>query len=234
MIDLLRKLLPIAPGTFLDVGANLGQTLIKVSAIEDSRHYVGFEPNSACVAYLEQLIRANGLASSHIIPAGLSDQTGIVDLHLRADQNTDMAATIIPEFRGHGGSLNKRSVVVLGAKDISDRLPDDTSIIKIDVEGAELEVIRTLHPVIMKTRPHLIVEILPPHSEGTERSRRQEEIEGLMRGAGYSIFRIEKAADNQLARMQPISTIGVHNDMRLTDYLFAPRELPQRFLEGGV
>lgn len=69
----LIKLLPLRKGLFVDVGANLGQTLIKLKSIKPARGYVGFEPNPACVFYLRELIRRHAFENSEIIPAGLSD-----------------------------------------------------------------------------------------------------------------------------------------------------------------
>jgi hypothetical protein len=64
MFDLLTRLLPAKPGTFLDVGVNLGQTLLPVKMCEPSRRYVGVESNAQCFAYAERFIEINGLINS--------------------------------------------------------------------------------------------------------------------------------------------------------------------------
>jgi len=45
MADILGRLLPLFPGPFIDVCANLGQTLQQLRAQDHSRPYLGFEPN---------------------------------------------------------------------------------------------------------------------------------------------------------------------------------------------
>jgi hypothetical protein len=42
------------PGTFVDVGANLGQTLGKVLAVDPDRSYVGFEPQIGACHYIDK------------------------------------------------------------------------------------------------------------------------------------------------------------------------------------
>jgi hypothetical protein len=61
MDDLLEKLLLSENDvcSFFDIGANIGQTLLKVRAISKKVHYIGFEPNPGCVHYLNHLVANN-------------------------------------------------------------------------------------------------------------------------------------------------------------------------------
>jgi len=49
MIDLLKKILLLKDGVFIDIGMNLGQTLIKLKCVDPNIRYFGFEPNPGCV-----------------------------------------------------------------------------------------------------------------------------------------------------------------------------------------
>jgi hypothetical protein len=49
MIDLLKIILPIEKERFIDVGVNIGQTLLKLRSISDNIDYIGFEPNPVCI-----------------------------------------------------------------------------------------------------------------------------------------------------------------------------------------
>ena len=61
-----------SPGTILvDVGVNIGQTLIKYVSIAGKEcHYVGFEPNPRAASYVDEIIIRNGLTNASIVPAG--------------------------------------------------------------------------------------------------------------------------------------------------------------------
>jgi tRNA G46 methylase TrmB len=59
MTDVLEHLVGIKPGTFVDIGANIGQTLLSLQATHPEVGYIGFEPNVRCAAYLDDLIKSN-------------------------------------------------------------------------------------------------------------------------------------------------------------------------------
>ena len=45
-VNLLKKIFPIInKGIFVDVGVNIGQTLLKLKAVDNEMNYIGFEPN---------------------------------------------------------------------------------------------------------------------------------------------------------------------------------------------
>ena len=71
MSQILEKLLPERRGLFLDVGANIGQTLLKLKSIAPDVLYYGFEVNTACLFYLNELINANTFTGTLIIHVGL-------------------------------------------------------------------------------------------------------------------------------------------------------------------
>ncbi len=58
-LSIFATLLRLTSSAVLDVGANVGQTLLKVKSCSAERTWIGFEPNSTCVMYLERLIAVN-------------------------------------------------------------------------------------------------------------------------------------------------------------------------------
>jgi FkbM family methyltransferase len=221
MTDVIRTLFALKPGAFVDVGVNLGQTLLKVAAIDPTREYVGFEPNPTCVDYAWKLIASNGL-NYRVIPAGISGETTLLNLEMFRDEDTDPSASIVPNFRND--AVKQKPVVVLNATDLpAGTLPDEISVVKIDVEGGELFVIEGLLPVLASARPFLVIEILPAWDEA--RLQRQEAIERHLAQLDYVMFRIRRNGSELLEQLQPIDRIGMQTDLALCDYVFAPREL---------
>ena len=51
MLQNLVQIAEQAEGTFVDVGVNLGQTLLAVKSIGEDWDYLGFEPNPCCLFY---------------------------------------------------------------------------------------------------------------------------------------------------------------------------------------
>ena len=81
MSDLLNKIHNIKKiKNFHDVGANLGQTLIKVKTIDNNINYHAFEPNYLCSNYLSKLIKINNWINTHIYPIGIFNEDSLTIL----------------------------------------------------------------------------------------------------------------------------------------------------------
>jgi FkbM family methyltransferase len=233
MIRLLDKLLSSnKEGAFIDVGMNIGQTLIKLRTVNRDLKYAGFEPNPHCVSYCRHLVQANRYENVEIIPAGLAEKNGILTLHSFASDSSaefDSAATLVEGFRPSQAVTFRQYVPVFPFHEMPGFLRDEKIVfLKIDVEGAELEVIRGMYAAIEKHRPPVLCEILPAHSDTNMfRIRRQEEIEAIFKKIDYVFCRFEK----DHTRLKKIDRIGIHSDVNLSDYLIIPRE---RFAETAA
>jgi hypothetical protein len=96
---------------------------------------------------------------------------------------------------------------------------ENIAIIKIDVEGSELGVIKGLLPLIERQRPLIIIEILPCHSPANQdRLRNQSELQSIMAGYGYRFYRILKS-EGKFVGLEEVDEIGVHSDIDLCDYI---------------
>lgn len=224
---LFKNILPIKNGAFIDIGANLGQTLIKIKSIKENIHYFGFEPNPSCVFYLRELIEKNRFKNCDIIPIAISDMNGLVQLDLYTNE-VDSSASIIKDFRK--AKVNYKSLVPTFKFEKIFK-PSDfkaISIVKIDVEGAELEVLKSMKKTLAKHRPFIICEILPVYeTSNVFRLKRQKEVESILKNINYLIFRILEKG-----KIIPIGEIGVHSDLKLCNYLFIPSEYLVVFQKG--
>jgi FkbM family methyltransferase len=211
--------------TFIDVGVNVGQTLIKVKAIAPSIKYIGFEPNALCINYVNTLISTNKFINTEIIPVGISDKTQVVKLKLFSASDVDSAASIVDNFRDEAAVKKTLYVPVFKYSDIP-RLEDLTiGILKIDVEGAEYEVIKGFKDQIQADRPLILMEILPAYSsDNSIRISRQEKIQKLLTALSYTILRVIKE-ENQFIGVQQLAEFGIHSDLNLCEYILTPSEI---------
>lgn len=207
------------PGVFVDVGANLGQTLGKVLQVDRGRAYVGFEPQIAACHMVNRFIRDNALRNAIVLPIGLSTENHIRKFYSLGDvdcmaslRRTDrhMDETVIQTRRGDE-VLDELGISVIAA-------------IKIDVEGAELDVLGGLRTTISKHRPPVIFEVLP-NFEGPDRmpidkvladqrNAQAEKLHAFWRNLGFQIYQIdglgEETAMNQFELDDPASFIGTN------------------------
>lgn len=225
MNQVLEKIVSQRGGIFLDIGANIGQTLLKIKSISSSVEYYGFEVNPACLFYLSELIKLNEFQSSFIIPSGLSDKPGLTSLHYFSGNSDDATASIIEQVRPDAKVFKKEYVSLTRLDDLDKIFQNNIGIIKIDVEGAELEVVNGSTATINKHRPVILIEILPAYSSAnTGRINRQIELEQLLVSLDYKIFQIEKDTKNNFKSIKYLKNIGINTNIIDRDYILFPAE----------
>lgn len=233
MIDLLKIVLPIEDKKFVDVGVNIGQTLLKVRSISSSIDYIGFEPNPMCIHYVTRLIEENEIKKTKLIPVGIADQTHIGELHFFHDTDVDNSATILLEFRDKTKIRRKEYVPLFDITEVKRLINlDEISVLKIDVEGAELEVLRSFSTELEKNRPFIFIEILPSYNKDYKyRVERQKEIETLLNQLEYSIFRVIKQ-NEVLVNLKELPGIEVHSDLNNCEYVMVPNAKKEAFISS--
>jgi FkbM family methyltransferase len=217
-------------GAILDVGANIGQTLVKVMQSFPTRRYVGFEPQIACCFYIDQFLRRNGLHHAQVLPFGLSDTQSF--LTLRARSGTDECATAAGDLAILQEATTTTTIPVMVGDEVVDSLGiDSVALIKVDVEGLELPVLRGLTQTIERYRPAVLFEVLPNFT-GAERTpvdpltacRRTEEarqLESFFANRDYAIEQIhpngERTTVSSFELDAPMAFVGIN-------YLASPRQ----------
>lgn len=235
----LKAALDTKPGAFVDVGANTGQTLIKMLELDSSRVYLGFEPQLDCCFYIEQFIIQNCLENHLLIPVGLSNHNGVMNL-LKRDDNTDTTASIVEGFRPDEFYASRQAICVFKGDEVIAGIElTDIAIIKVDVEGGELEVIEGLEGTLAAHRPFIFFEVLNNYLAVTKqhidndtiefRSTRYSKLEDMLRALDYSIFNI--LPDSKLMEITEIRP-KVSADLRLTDYIAVPDNCKSAFIEN--
>ena len=225
--NIIGNILQVKPGCFIDIGTNIGQTLIKLKSVDRERQYYGFEPNHVCSTYMEQLIALNNWKHCQVIPVGLSDRSNI--LRLFSSSDTDEAASIVDNFREGSFYSSWTYVPVFEGDSILQQLEiESIAIIKIDVEGAEAEVVRGLEGSISQYRPYILCEILPVYDStqnvGRLRKEKQDALEKIIEQCNYKMFRLMYDG-----RVISLDTIEDHSDISLCNYVFVPEEEIDRF-----
>lgn len=221
MLKLFQKLHKMKPGTFIDIGINTGQTLLKIKSVNSNIPYIGFEPNPNCIYYTQQLIYINKFTNTTILPIGLSNKVGFETLY--ADSAFSGMASMLKDFRVNYNINTQLKLPVFPLDQIT-TLTENTGTIKIDVEGYELEVIEGMVNVLQKEKPFIICEILPVYTIETENGKyryaRQQRLQQLLQNLQYSIGLIDESE----FILHQLDSLPIHGDMQKTNYLFYPSE----------
>jgi FkbM family methyltransferase len=230
MYVVLSKLLPLFKGAFIDIGVNVGQTLIKLKTVNRDIEWIGFEPNPKCIYYSLELIRSNDFQNCRLIPVGIFNRDDILELEFYSDSDTDPSASVIQNFRPDEKVFERIIIPVTTFEKANAALHiNGVAVIKIDVEGAEPEVLESLQSVINQYRPLLMMEILPCYtSNNDQRIKRQQSIEAILFGLSYKIFRIVKRNLREFVKFESIESIGIHDNLDMCEYVMVPLEIADK------
>ena len=146
----------LKPGdTFVDVGANVGfYTRMGSVLVGESGRVFAFEPLSSALRLLK--MNTESLTNVVVDARALSDHNGEADFHVRREGDT---SSLLP---GDPGSTVRVGATTLDARLLSEGgAPTRVDFVKIDVEGAELSVLRGATKTIEKYQPLVYFEFLP-------------------------------------------------------------------------
>jgi len=139
-------------GTYIDVGANIGETSVPFRDIFDEVHV--FEPNPRCLSRLSHK-KFKNRNNFYVHPFALSDRSGKTDLVVPAgrDSHGTISALRIEKFAGVPTETYTVDVRTLDSFGIQ-----DVSFIKIDVEQGEEQVVKGAEITIRQYRPVVMFE----------------------------------------------------------------------------
>lgn len=188
-------------GVFYDVGANIGVFTVEVArSLGASGQVIAIEPGPRAFAILLRNIELNRLGNVTAIAVGLADVAGAKQLHLRPAANLGAAT-----FVGQRDTVPDAVVEVLRLDDLVDdrRLPDPT-VVKVDVEGFELRVLRGAAKLIERARPVIVTEWSTQHVQD---GGGLDELRRLLVGAGYTPFGLQHGKEHG-GRVRPLADLS--------------------------
>ncbi|OBJ51943.1 FkbM family methyltransferase [Mycobacterium sp. 1423905.2] len=142
----------------VDIGADVGE--FSIAMLSSSRSVVAFEPRPAQARELTAMFTAVG-APVRVESVALSDQPGVTTMRVYESdpgRSTIDSDNVLSD--AGGGSVATIEVPVCRLDDL--RL-DDVGLVKIDVEGHELAVLRGATDTLSRNRPAIVVEAEERH-----------------------------------------------------------------------
>lgn len=227
---IISALLSRSAGGFVDVGANVGQTLCDYMYARAECGYWGMEPNPGCVEVVSSIIQENKIPDCTILNVALWETDGAGELFLERGYQRDTRATLRPNIRPsrcyealHVPTSTFESVRTRhGIRKVG--------LIKIDVEGAELNVLRGMSSTLVSDRPPVLCEVLlrDKMADKTGYIEEVRELERFLGEVDYKIYRIEKSKPGPTLPETSTENFPLHVWTKLRaaqcDYLFLPPE----------
>ena len=178
---------------FIDIGANIGIYSLSASGIlqkERGGMVVAFEPVTPVFERLTENIKMN--QADNIVPYRMAifEKNTTLELFVSNRENLGMSSMFHHDMES--GVTEKVKAVRLDDFMEQNRV-QKVSLIKIDIEGAELHALRGMTKTIQQFRPVLMIEISENVLEGKDSSGR--EIAGFMNKLGYAPYTIGPSGD---------------------------------------
>lgn len=144
----------LGPGdVFWDIGAHAGFfTVLGARLVGDSGRVVAVEPMSVNRRRVLESVRLNGFETVDVLPNALAAEAGTRLLHAEA-------ATSMWTLLGNGEPGSGETVECVTLATLAGTAPPP-ALVKIDVEGVELDVLRGGVDFLLDRRPHLVVEFV--------------------------------------------------------------------------
>jgi FkbM family methyltransferase len=157
----------------LDVGGNIGQSVLSIYSAFPEARVLSFEPNPAVFAELQRLTKK--FPQLEVSPCGVSDETGEAELFIPSYNGSPLTGLASFEYESAMGWPSKNRILRFDPDKVavsSTRVPlvrlDDLRLepdfIKIDVQGLEYRVLAGGIDTIRKCRPVIMAETVRPGS----------------------------------------------------------------------
>ena len=182
-------------GVFVDVGANVGYfTAIAGKIVGETGHVYAIEPLPSACSLMMRNVQLNGLANVTLIPELASDTHGWAALFTHPN---DISLSNI-----FGPFLPGTQTLTVRKTRIEDELPSDVhpTLVKIDVEGSEAEVIRGMSRLISKSDN---VTLLVEHNESI-RERSSDKGSLFSSLSGFHIFETSSVGEGYVVLRGPL------------------------------
>ena len=225
--------LAVSPGeTVLDLGANFGLYSYHLSrTLKGSGRIYAFEPVPFTYETLRLVARILRFRNVTLFEKGCSDKAGKISFEVPVQESGAFAAGQAyiggrrDDREGKEGQVRWPGTkeVVCEVIRLDDFLPDvvELSLIKCDIEGAELFAFRGARELIAKHLPTVICEINPWFLEGF--GVKLEELTDFFFDQGYQLFHYR--TDHGRGRLRPVPPQEVVED----NYVFIHADRLSRF-----
>lgn len=170
----------------LDVGTNVGETLLNFAKLVGSEGFVyGFEPDEANFSNAQKNIALNEFENLHVFNFGISDAPATVKLYRVDPHNLGMNRILTDAEAGGYRDFTTIRTDTLDNVIEENNIPQ-LDVIKIDIEGYEMHALRGARELLKRSKPRLFIEV--GYTRLINNGTSPNEMVGFLNGLGYRVF----------------------------------------------
>lgn len=194
-------------GLHIDIGANLGMR--SLCALSNKQETVMFEPNNEVSELNENRCKLNNFRNYSFVRKGVSSSTGKATFSI---DSTSYKSSIQPEEKTE--VVNTITIETISLDDWMKEYPltNKRTLVKVDIEGHELDMVMGAKNFIRTIKPTLIIEI-------NDKEKNFEKIFRFFGDENFLCFALhaDRWDNNLLTRIVDLKTPEIHE---VTDFLF--------------
>lgn len=169
----------------IDIGANIGYYTL-IAANKAGKGWVHcFEPVTISYEALQQNIQLNHLTNVTANAVGISNSEALQTYYISSADNRGMSGMKHPE--NFSGLVEKKQTITLDSYAIKNNL-SRIDLIKIDIEGNELNALKGMQTILTQNRPALFIEVIKEHL--TKFGTGIDEVYAFLQSYGYTPYKI--------------------------------------------
>ena len=196
--------------TVFDVGANVGETVARYREANPDARIWAFEPVRASYQVLfAATSRLHGVHAFNVALGG-TNRTGLISARGTSDQNT----LVTEAYEGEAQPVD----IITGDAFCKTHGIEHISLLKIDTEGGDLDVLRGFHGMLGDARIDLILVEAGMHAKNLQHVP-LERFKGYLEPIGYAVFRFYRQSAERRG--------GPH--LRRADVMFVSPRLIERY-----
>jgi len=204
-VKLLKKLL-MPHYVFIDVGANVGVFSMMAAKRLRSGQVHAFEPIGLHIKRFQRNILVNGFTNIALNHIALSNKPSRIIMYIPKTANTGMTSC----YPQRGLDYVEESVEATTLDNyVLQQDLNRVDVIKIDVEGAELDVLEGSIRMLEKFHPQLVIEADKDHTERAGRTLK--DLLKFLENLGYNIYRIHH--NGTLSPIHDVQDLSWHQNI---------------------
>ena len=190
VVHVLRKYLT-AGSVFVDIGANVGwHTVVGSSIVGSAGRVYAIEPNPDNARLIAHTVQRNNLTNVELLPFALSERTGFAAFRSAIGSNGGFAW-------GNDPSFIDPAVTIVPTVRFDDLDIAHVDVIKMDVEGAEPQVMRGAVEMIERDHPVIVFEFSCEMTQRVGGVAPREHLR-FFEDHGYTLSIIDRADGSQI------------------------------------
>lgn len=197
----------------IDVGANIGAYTIPLAVLNPTIDIHSFEPNPYVADRLRRNISVNQITNVTVHQEGLSNNQGVTQFHvIRPSENMtyNLGLSSIAESAVQDQDTDKIEIAINTIDNIFSDSDKHVSLLKVDVQGFEFEVLKGAEITINKYRPVIIIEHETVHFDSNEKAEEATmSLNKFFEDNKYNVFYFNVKYGSQL--LAPVRWEHVYN-----------------------